>query len=124
MLARLTAELTKTDLLILDDWGPPAGLLRTTRIGSHSKAVDAKARGRRAGKRGGQRDCHIDQADESNQEMTAVPDHPPAPVAQQGPPARAAASGSGSLRVARGSLLSTTGTGYRRAITLDQNHEH
>jgi hypothetical protein len=53
-----------------------------------------------------------------------VPSIPPAPVGQQGPPARAAASGSGSLRVARGSLLSTTGTGYRRAITLDQNHEH
>jgi hypothetical protein len=47
----------------------------------------------------------------------------PAPVGQQGPPARAAASGSGSLRVARRSLLLTTGTGYRRAITLDQNHK-
>ncbi len=37
------------------------------------------------------------------------------PVGQQAPPARAAASDSGrSLRVARGSLLLTKGTGYRR----------
>lgn len=42
--------------------------------------------------------------------MTAVPNFPPAPVGQQGPPARAAASDSGPLRVARGSLLLTTGT--------------
>jgi hypothetical protein len=40
---------------------------------------------------------------------------PPAPVGQQAPPARAAASDSGrSLHVARGSLLLTKGTGYRR----------
>ena len=39
---------------------------------------------------------------------------PPAPVGQQAPPARAAASDPGrSLRVARGSLLLTKGTGYR-----------
>jgi hypothetical protein len=36
---------------------------------------------------------------------------PPDPVGQQAPPARAAASGSKPLRVARGSLLLTTGTG-------------
>ncbi len=39
----------------------------------------------------------------------------PVPVGQQAPPARAAASDSGrSLRVTRGSLLLTKGTGYRR----------
>jgi len=39
----------------------------------------------------------------------------PVPVGQQAPPARAAASDSGrSLHVARGSLLLTKGTGYRR----------
>ena len=46
--------------------------------------------------------------------MTAARRIPPAPVGQQAPPTRAAASDSGrSLRVARGSLLLTTGTGYR-----------
>jgi hypothetical protein len=35
---------------------------------------------------------------------------PAAPVGQQGPPARAAASAAGVLRSARGSLLLTTGT--------------
>jgi hypothetical protein len=38
----------------------------------------------------------------------------PAPVGQQAPPARAAASGSEPLRDARGSLLLTTGTASRR----------
>ena len=43
--------------------------------------------------------------------MTAVRSVPSAPVGQQGPPARAAASDSGgSRRVARGPLLLTTGT--------------
>jgi len=43
--------------------------------------------------------------------MSALGRLPPAPVGQQGPPARAAAFDSWrSLRVARGSLLSTTGT--------------
>ena len=56
--------------------------------------------------------------------MTARASLPPAPVGQQAPPARAAASAIGALRSARGSLLLTTGTGYRRAITLDENHEH
>jgi hypothetical protein len=47
--------------------------------------------------------------------MTAVPNFPPAPVGQQGPPARAAASAVRARRVARGSLLLTTGTASRRA---------
>jgi hypothetical protein len=47
--------------------------------------------------------------------MTVLPDLPAAPVGQQGPPARAAPSAVGALRVARGSLLLTTGTAYRRA---------
>ena len=47
--------------------------------------------------------------------MTTALRIPPAPVGQQAPPARAAASNSGrSLRVARRSLLLTKGTGYRR----------
>jgi hypothetical protein len=47
--------------------------------------------------------------------MTAVPNFPPAPVGQQGPPARAAAPAVRALRVARGSLLLTTGTASHRA---------
>jgi hypothetical protein len=47
--------------------------------------------------------------------MTAVPNSPPAPVGQQAPPARAAASAVRALRVARGSLLLTTGTASPRA---------
>ena len=47
--------------------------------------------------------------------MTAVPNHPAAPVGQQAPPARAAASAIRARRVARGSLLLTTGTGLHRA---------
>jgi hypothetical protein len=44
--------------------------------------------------------------------MSALLCVPPAPVGQQGPPARAAAFDSWrSLRGARGSLLLTTGTG-------------
>ena len=42
--------------------------------------------------------------------MTARASLPPAPVGQQAPPARAAASAVGARRVARGSLLLTTGT--------------
>jgi hypothetical protein len=43
--------------------------------------------------------------------MSVVPSIPPAPVGQQGPPARAAAFDSWrSLRSARGPLLLTTGT--------------
>jgi hypothetical protein len=42
--------------------------------------------------------------------MTAVPNFRPAPVGQQGPPARAAASAVRARRGARGSLLLTTGT--------------
>jgi hypothetical protein len=41
---------------------------------------------------------------------------PAAPVGQQGPPARAAASAVGALRGAHGSLLLTTGTA---SIVLD-----
>ena len=47
--------------------------------------------------------------------MTAAPSFPPAPVGQQGPPARAATPAVRALRVARGSLLLTTGTASRRA---------
>ena len=46
---------------------------------------------------------------------------PAAPVGQQAPPARAAASAVGALRSARGSLLLTTGTAY---AVLDLDHEH
>jgi hypothetical protein len=47
--------------------------------------------------------------------MTTALRIPSAPVGQQEPPARAAASDSGrSLRVARRSLLLTTGTDYHR----------
>jgi hypothetical protein len=57
--------------------------------------------------------------------MTVVPSIPPAPVGQQGPPTRAAASDSWrSLRGARGSLLLTTGTGYRCSTMLDADHNH
>jgi hypothetical protein len=57
--------------------------------------------------------------------MSVVPSIPPAPVGQQVPPARPAASDTWwSLRGARGSLLLTTGTGCRRSITLDEKHEH
>jgi hypothetical protein len=57
--------------------------------------------------------------------MSVVASIPPAPVGQQVPPARAAASDWWrSLRGARGSLLLTTGTGYRRSFGLDENHQH
>ena len=46
---------------------------------------------------------------------------PAAPVGQQGPPARAAASAVRALRSARGSLLLTTGTA---STALDDDHEH
>jgi hypothetical protein len=49
--------------------------------------------------------------------MTAMHCSPAAPVGQQGPPARAAASALRALRIARGSLLLTTGTASR---LLDQ----
>ena len=48
----------------------------------------------------------------------------PVPVGQQAPPARAAASGSEPLRVARGSLLLTTGTGRRDAPRDRRNPKH
>ena len=46
---------------------------------------------------------------------------PAAPVGQQAPPARAAASAVGALRSARGSLLLTTGTA---SAVLDADREH
>jgi hypothetical protein len=46
---------------------------------------------------------------------------PAAPVGQQGPPARAAASAVGALRSARGSLLLTTGTA---STALDAEREY
>lgn len=49
--------------------------------------------------------------------MIALPSSPAAPVGQQEPPARAAASAVRALRVARGSLLLTTGTA---SAVLDQ----
>jgi hypothetical protein len=53
--------------------------------------------------------------------MSRRPRPPTAPVGQQGPPARAAASAVRTLRSARGSLLLTTGTAY---AVLDLDHEH
>ena len=50
------------------------------------------------------------QADQGSKELKRTPSTTAAPVGQQGPPARAAASAMGALRVARGSLLLTTGT--------------
>ena len=56
--------------------------------------------------------------------MSVVQSIPPDPVGQQAPPARAAASDTWrSLRGARVPPM-TTGTGCRRSITLDENHEH
>jgi hypothetical protein len=46
---------------------------------------------------------------------------PAAPVGQQGPPVRAAASAIRALRSARGSLLLTTGTA---SAALDADREH
>jgi hypothetical protein len=52
--------------------------------------------------------------------MTRTLTIPAAPVGQQAPPTRAAASAMGALRVARGSLPLTTGT----AVTpLDADHK-
>ena len=53
--------------------------------------------------------------------MRRRPTAPAAPVGQQEPPARAAASAMGALRSARGSLLLTTGTA---SIALDADHDH
>jgi hypothetical protein len=54
--------------------------------------------------------------------MIALRRLPPAPVGRQGPPARAAAlTRERSLRSARGSLLSTTGTASRK---LDTQRQH
>jgi hypothetical protein len=53
--------------------------------------------------------------------MSRRPSLPAAPVGQQGPPVRAAASAVAALRSARGSLLLTTGTA---STALDVAHEH
>ncbi len=53
--------------------------------------------------------------------MKRIASPPAAPVGQQGPPARAAASAVGALRSARGSLLSTTGTA---SAALDAEPKH
>ena len=52
--------------------------------------------------------------------MTASARLPPAPVGQQAPPAHAATRLMGALRVARGSLLLTTGTGCHRDMPHDR----
>ena len=71
---------------------------------------------------GDQQDDDAQQASQGSQEMNVVPSIPPAPVGQQGPPARAAASDSWrSLRSARGPLLLTTGTG---SVALDLTSQH
>jgi hypothetical protein len=60
--------------------------------------------------------------------MTGIAQPPPAPVGQQAPPMRVAASDPWrSLRVAHGALPLTTGTGYRRGQehnVIDGNREH
>jgi hypothetical protein len=56
--------------------------------------------------------------------MSVVLSIPPAPWVNRDLPRAPLRLTRRSLRVARGSLLLTTGTGYRRAITLDQNHKH
>jgi len=53
--------------------------------------------------------------------MRHRPAIPAAPVDQQGPPARAAASAVRALRSARGPLLLTTGTA---SVELDAGREH
>jgi hypothetical protein len=53
--------------------------------------------------------------------MRCIASPPAAPVGQQAPPARAAASAMGTLRSARGSLLLTTGTA---STVLDADSEH
>ena len=58
--------------------------------------------------------CHIDQADERSQEMTAVPASRPPPWVNRDLPRAPLRRLMGALRVARGSLLLTTGTGSRR----------
>jgi hypothetical protein len=53
--------------------------------------------------------------------MTARASLPAAPVGQQAPPAHAATRLTGALRVARGSLLLTTG---RARVALDTGRQH
>jgi hypothetical protein len=69
-----------------------------------------------------QRDRQIDlSSDERNQEMTAVPDRPPPPWVNRDLPHAQLRLTRGSRRVARGSLLLTTGTG---STVLDVRTEH
>jgi hypothetical protein len=53
--------------------------------------------------------------------MKRIASPPAAPVGQQAPPARAAASAVWALRSARGSLLLTTGTA---SVRLDPDRKH
>ena len=78
-----------------------------------SEQAETEARSREGS--GHDRSFTVTKPAKGRPEMTAVPNFPPAPVGQQGPPARAAASAVRALRVARGSLLLTTGTASRRA---------
>ena len=174
--AKLFRTLTKSDLLILDDWGPDrltapqrrdlmeivedrygarldpdhqpaaggqvarrhrrAHVRRRHPRSARAQRLSAGARRTvaaqpRSGRRSaclrqygadGQQDDHTNQASQGSQEMNVAPSIPPAPVGQQGPPARAATSDSWrSLRSARGSLLLTTGTG---CVALDLALQH
>src|ERR1700751_4384950 len=83
-------------------------------------AQDQTRRSKRAAA-GATRDCSRWQSLEGSQEMTRSSVIPAAPVGQQGPPARAAASAAGALRSARGSLLLTTGTA---STALDAEREY
>jgi len=88
------------------------------------RAIDAQAQAHRAGATRGataregsrqERQLASTQAGKRRSDMTAVPSFPPAPVCQQGPPARAAASAVWALRGTRRTVLLTTGTASRRA---------
>ena len=92
------------------------------------RPVNAQDPGRRGGDcsagRGydEQREHDIDEASKGSQAMTAALRIPPAPVGQQEPPARAAASDSWrSLRDARGALRLTTRTACRRDKQQEDN---
>jgi DNA replication protein DnaC len=157
--AKLLRALARVDLLILDDWGPEQlndeqrrdlleivedrydarSIIITSQlpverwyevIGNPTQARPSRARGSiaRKGSAEKRKPTRI-HASKSAPEMTAVPNSPPAPVGQQAPPARDAASAVGARRAARGSLLLTTGTascrarskGESRCRALDQN---
>ena len=103
---------------------------RAQRLSARARrAIDTQGPGGRGGCCGAAGRRHDKQhkrdaieASEGSQEMTVALRITPAPVGQQAPPTRAAASDSWrSLRVARGSLLLTTGTG---STVLDVRAEH